>query len=166
MTRAVTVQAVLDELAPERRARLLAINPHLAPPTAANRSPASARHEPVVHVTGATVRGQWKGLRLVSEANSRDHFRTRAARAKAQRAAIGAGLARVTPPSGPWRVTITRQGPGILDTDNLAGSAKAVRDAVAQWLGVDDGPASPVTWETAQERARGYSVVVVVEGKL
>ena len=47
----------------------------------------------------------------------------------------------------------------------LAYYSKPPGIAVAQWLGVDDGPSAPVTWATAQERAKGYSVAVVVEGE-
>jgi hypothetical protein len=64
-------------------------------------------------------------------------------------------------------VTLTRIGPRDLDSDNLAGSAKAVRDAVARWLGVDDGPRAPVEWRYAQERpakgAKRYAVRITIE---
>ena len=36
-------------------------------------------------------------------------------------------------------VTLTRISVGYLDDDNLRGSFKGVRDAVAEWLGIDDG---------------------------
>jgi hypothetical protein len=38
-----------------------------------------------------------------------------------------------------------------------------VRDAVAAWLGVDDGPEAPVAWEYGQRRG-GYLVEVTVVG--
>ena len=41
-----------------------------------------------------------------------------------------------------------------LDDDNLSSAFKAVRDAVAAWLGVDDSPRSPVRWKYAQERVK------------
>jgi hypothetical protein len=60
-------------------------------------------------------------------------------------------------------VVITRVGPRVLDDDNRTASAKGVRDAVAAWLGVDDG-AESVRWEVRGEVARGYAVRISVEG--
>jgi hypothetical protein len=68
-------------------------------------------------------------------------------------------------PAGPWRVVITRVGPRVLDDDNRTASAKGVRDAVAAWLGVDDGSES-VRWEVRGEVARGYAVRVQIEGSV
>jgi hypothetical protein len=50
-----------------------------------------------------------------------------------------------------------------MDDDNRTASAKGVRDAVAAWLGVDDGSES-VRWEVRGEVARGYAVRISVEG--
>ena len=52
-------------------------------------------------------------------------------------------------------VTLTRicRGQG-LDTDNLQSALKATRDQVAAWLGLDDGPRSPVRWAYHQESTR------------
>ena len=47
----------------------------------------------------------------------------------------------------------------MMDSQTIA---KAVRDAVAHALGVDDGPAGPVAWSYAQVRARGYGVRVTI----
>jgi hypothetical protein len=44
----------------------------------------------------------------------------------------------------PARVTMTRHGKRLLDTDNLARALKSVRDVIADWLGVDDGRAEQV----------------------
>lgn len=106
-----------------------------------------------------------KGLRLVNASNAREHWRDRSRRARGERAAIGNALAALAPPAGPWRVTITRSGRGTMDDDGLASAAKATRDAVAAWLGVDDSPAAPVTWRYGQQRAKGYGVTVHVEGE-
>jgi hypothetical protein len=63
-------------------------------------------------------------------------------------------------------VTITRIAPCELDDDNLAGSAKAVRDGVADWLGVDDRTKrSGVVWKYEQARdGRAYGVGIRIEG--
>lgn len=104
-----------------------------------------------------------KGLRLVNGANEREHWRPRAARVTREREIIARALASITPPAGPWRVTILRDGRGTMDTDGLAIAAKAVRDEVASWLEVDDAPDAPVTWGYVQRRAKGYAVTVRVE---
>ena len=94
-------------------------------------------------------------IRIESEANRREHWAARHRRAKAQRAAIGAALLLAgQPPSPPLVVVLTRIGPKLLDTDNLAGGFKAVRDAIAEWLGVDDGPTSRVEWRYEQRRGK------------
>jgi len=92
-------------------------------------------------------------LRLNGSQNAREHWRKRATRTKRER-----GLACVLcsamdrPQRWPVVVTITRIGPRKLDGDNLAASAKAVRDGVADALGVDDGDESKVLWAYAQEK--------------
>jgi len=93
--------------------------------------------------------------KLVSEANQRGHWRRKYQRGKQQKDAVvcawlAAGRPTMAPPV---RVLITRIGPKTMDSDNLAGSAKAVRDAIAEKvLRTDDG--SPlILWEYAQRRA-------------
>ncbi len=91
--------------------------------------------------------------RLVSEANEREHWRVRQKRAKAHREAAKRALgADIKGPPPPYLITIARIGPKTLDCDNLAGSAKHVRDGVADWLGIDDGDAR-LTWKYSQRSA-------------
>lgn len=103
-------------------------------------------------------------LETRSEANMREHHHTKAARAKKQREAVTAKLleqwgdgAKVLPVyAAPHvQVTLTRLASRDLDDDNLAGAFKAVRDAIAKWFGVDDGPKGPCRWRYAQERRTG-----------
>mgnify|MGYP001243277840 FL=1 len=94
------------------------------------------------------------GLRLVSELNQHEHFRVRAKRAQDHHAIVGSTLrvmgGAVVPL--PCRVAVTRVAARALDVgDNLQSSAKHVRDAVAEWLGIDDRDAR-VEWSVAQER--------------
>lgn len=102
-------------------------------------------------------------LRLVSEANVREHWATKARRAKAQRKATWAALygQGVRMPA-PCRITITRVGKRRLDSDNLARSAKAVRDGVADWLEIDDGD-ERLTWRYEQTTGAVYGVMIRVE---
>lgn len=129
-------------------------------------------------------------LRLVSGANAREHHHARARRMREQRHAAlvttvqhagpmwgtvvlvrpktpgKAAYYRITPhpdgPAGMLSVTITRLGPRKLDSDNLAISAKAIRDGIAQALGIDDGDETAVRWDYAQERG-AYGVRVRIE---
>ena len=102
------------------------------------------------------------GLRLDVTANSRLHWAARAAKVKRQRAVVGLMLRAVDRPTLPCVVTITRRSPGTLDDDNAVSSAKATRDAVAQWLGVDDRDGR-VTWVVEQQRGP-WGVRVAVRG--
>jgi hypothetical protein len=114
-------------------------------------------------------------LRTVSEINSHAHWRARQKRAKAQRSAafmftmwFGREMARRVEAGGSLIVTITRIAPRSLDSDNLAGSQKHVRDGIADAIGIDDRDPR-VEWRYAQSRgARGqYSVEVnVAEGQV
>lgn len=96
-------------------------------------------------------------LRTRSESNSRDHWRKKAARVAEQRNVVRMRLAKhvrdcdLTPPC---KVTLTRFAPSNgLDDDNLRGALKAVRDGVADALGIDDRDAR-VRWEYEQRRAK------------
>lgn len=104
------------------------------------------------------------GLRTVSETNMREHWGARKNRRGHQRQTthddIKSALSVV--PKLPVTVLLLRMAPRKLDDDNLRGALKAVRDGVADWLGVDDG--SPlITWEYGQGKAskpRYYGVTV------
>lgn len=95
-------------------------------------------------------------LRLYSSANDRVHPLKRYRQHKAHRNAIRNAVHPALLPKLPAIVTITRIGPRKLDTDNLAISAKAVRDALAELWGVDDG-SDLYDWRYAQESA-GWGV--------
>jgi hypothetical protein len=101
----------------------------------------------------------WLPVETVSEANRRDHWAVRAKRAKAHRTA--AYLA-VPAHSLPAVVTLTRVGPRRLDDDNLRGALKAVRDGVADRLGVDDADAR-VRWEYRQTAGKVRGVWVEIQ---
>ena len=102
-------------------------------------------------------------LRIVSEANSREHWAPKAKRAREQRGATRLVLkASATPPGPPVVVTLTRIAPRRLDGDNLQRACKAVRDGVADWLGIDDG-SEEVTWLYRQEKGKPRQYAVKVE---
>lgn len=101
-------------------------------------------------------------IRLVNLANSREHWATRARRAKAQRGLAAMLFADLPRPQLPLIVTITRIAARKMDTDGLAISAKHVRDGIADWLRVDDG-SDQITWQYAQERGKPKQYAVRVE---
>ena len=101
-------------------------------------------------------------IRLVSVANVREHWGKRAGRTKAHRNA-GRLFCRHLGFPLPVTVRITRIAPRPLDDDNLRSACKALRDGIADALGVDDR--SPlVTWEYEQERGKPkeYAVRIVI----
>jgi hypothetical protein len=106
-------------------------------------------------------------LRTSRGQNEREHHMARHRRVKAERAAIGWGLAgKPKPPLGSTlQVLMCRVSPGSkgLDShDNLPASLKAPVDAVAEWLGRDD--ADPlIKWSYAQRPGKKGEWAVEVE---
>lgn len=112
-------------------------------------------------------------LRIVSEANQRGHWASGAKRAQEQR-----GITRLSMQSrGAWdlaatsllarhtlRVTLGRIAPRRLDSDNLQRGLKAVRDGVADAMGIDDGDAR-VEWvyDQCQGAAKEYGCSIRIE---
>lgn len=99
-------------------------------------------------------------IKTVSALNSREHWRKRAARVKAERAATALI---VRPFFTPCIVRMVRLSPALCDDDNLQGAMKAVRDEIARINGVDDGPTGPITWVYAQEKCKRGTFGVRVE---
>jgi hypothetical protein len=93
-------------------------------------------------------------IRTVSEANLREAWYVRMRRKQAQQRVVALHLGPLGRPEPPLVITLTRVATRQLDTDNLAGAHKHVRDAVALWLGLDDGDPR-LTWRYAQERVNG-----------
>lgn len=91
----------------------------------------------------------------VSEANGRDHWRVKARRTKRHRMTARA----MCPDAGlPCTVRLVRLSTRTLDDDNLRGALKAIRDGVADRLGVDDRDPR-VRWEYDQERGTPVGAV-------
>jgi hypothetical protein len=103
-------------------------------------------------------------IRTISEANVREHWAAKAKRAKQQRLTAYLMLARYRRMGQAKRltITITRIGSRKLDSDNLARSAKATRDGIADALNVNDG-AGNIEWRYAQEKGRPHEYAVRVE---
>lgn len=85
--------------------------------------------------------------------NDRGHWRKKHKSGKNQGTAVAWVLATAKKPQIPCSVLLTRVAPSSgLDDDNLVGSLKATRDAVAAWLGVDDKHSDQVRYRYAQTR--------------
>ena len=103
-----------------------------------------------VHIDGLRLRSLNELLRMNPKARAR-----LVAKEREQVCIMLLGKIGLTPPTLPLVVTIVRIGPKALDGDNLQGSAKAVRDEVAKYLGVDDADTETrVTWAYRQERGK------------
>lgn len=92
------------------------------------------------------------GLRLASEANMGGTLRAKIARKSEVKNAVREAIGRAVPLLLPLTVTLTRLGSKSLDGDNLQRAMKAVRDVVAEWLGVDDADKG-IKWRYQQEPA-------------
>jgi len=105
-------------------------------------------------------------MKIVSLANMRLHWAAKARLVKSQRQKTFNVLASVAaPPAPPCTIVLTRVAPRALDGDNLQSGFKAVRDGVADWLGVDDG-SKLVEWQYKQRSSsvKVYKVEIEVIG--
>ena len=105
---------------------------------------------------------------VLSEANQRHHWAARKKRFDAQRMTLVAAFLDAPLLSMfnylPVRVTFTHVG-RRMDSDNLAGAFKALRDELAETVfGVDDGD-DGVEWRYEQRPGGSPGVVVRIEGK-
>lgn len=97
-------------------------------------------------------------LKTKSTINLREHWTVRSARVKIERTTACDLCPAIVPPC---TVTLTRIAPRELDDDNLRSALKAVRDGIADAIGIDDRNPS-VKWQYCQRkgRAREYGVEV------
>ena len=118
------------------------------------------------------------GLRTASEANQREHWRRRHARATMQKQSVilDVGQRASEFPPLPVVVTMTRVAPRAMDGDNLIVSFKAIRDSLATLLLPEaaqgnqhgsrgDDSDSRITWKYAQRKGgvRHYAVEITIE---
>jgi len=105
-------------------------------------------------------------MKIVSVANMRLHWAAKAKLVKDQRTRTRMSLAAVSQSSGlemlPVTVVLTRVAPRKLDGDNLQSGFKAVRDGVADWLGVDDGNGL-IDWQYVQRSGKAGEYAVEIE---
>lgn len=115
-------------------------------------------------------------IKTISENNMREHHMARHRRRQMQRGTVHLVLPmhiRAWRPVGPFAITLVRIAGRKLDGDNLQGAMKAVRDQVADELGIDDGDeAHEWLYEQRKPRPReiglqvgGYGVEIRVEAR-
>lgn len=98
-------------------------------------------------------------LKIVSEANLREHWRISYKRHKDQKNVVSFELiVRYVPRKLPVTVTLTRVSPRTLDDDNLLTSLKYIRDAIAEYFvpGLQPGRAdndNRITWKYSQDKS-------------
>jgi hypothetical protein len=112
----------------------------------------------------------------ISSLNAREHWATRARRVRRERAIVR--LAWMSTEAGalrevfyhaiihksPLRVTLTRVGKRVMDSDNLIGGLKGPRDELASLIGVDDLDGTDgVTWHYDQRVGAAYGLVVQLD---
>lgn len=100
-------------------------------------------------------------LRVESESNGREHWAVKAKRTRLQR---HTACALVPFHPLPCVVTLIRIAPRALDDDNLAGGFKAIRDGIADRLGVNDRDPR-VQWRYAQRtgKPKFYAAIVRIQ---
>ena len=105
-------------------------------------------------------------MKIVSVANLRMHWAVKAKLVRDQRTRTRMSLNAAAQSSGaemlPVTVVLTRVAPRRLDGDNLQSGFKAVRDGVADWLGLDDGNGL-IDWQYAQRSGKAGEYAVEVE---
>jgi hypothetical protein len=105
-------------------------------------------------------------MKIVSVANLRMHWAVKAKLVRDHRTRTRMSLNAAAQSSGlemlPVTVVLTRVAPRRLDGDNLQSGFKAVRDGVADWLGVDDGNGL-IDWQYVQRSGRPGEYAVEIE---
>lgn len=105
-------------------------------------------------------------IKTISEANNRDHWTKKSKRRKSQQQEVDIMLLNALQGRKvalPCVVRLTRIGAKALDSDNLAGSFKAVRDAIARRIGIDDGdPRIKFEYDQSPTGRREYNVKVQI----
>lgn len=96
----------------------------------------------------------------------REHWAAKARRTKSQKfetaialASAGSDVRHRLRGAKRLRVKFTRIGGKTMDSDNLCTAFKYVRDAVAKWLGRDDGPQSGIEWALPPGQETGQFAV-------
>lgn len=108
-------------------------------------------------------------IRVRSEGNQREHHFVVHKRKKDQKGvvklAFGSALASRPDLKPPFLVKLTRIGIRTMDDDNVAFAFKAIRDQVAECLGIDDGDVARLRFAYGQRVAKAYAIEILVEAR-
>lgn len=107
-------------------------------------------------------------IKTVAGLNAREHWRKRCKRVSSERSAahlIVREIARKVPM--PVTVTLVRASVGTLDSDNLQGALKGIRDGVADAYGVDDNGLD-IRWQYGQTKCKrgGHGVYIDIAPRI
>jgi hypothetical protein len=103
-------------------------------------------------------------IKIVSEMNRREHWAAVSNRKRVQKNQVWVSLDQGSQGwAYPVTVTLHRIGPRLLDGDNLQSGFKAVRDAVAAWLDIDDAD-ERIIWKYSQAKERAYGCSITIVG--
>jgi hypothetical protein len=110
-------------------------------------------------------------LRTYSEANERGHWAKRHRRTRAAFDAWAVSLMHMFGRSADsvgeivgyssLTINLDRHGPSKMDSDNLAGAGKGLRDSLAPWHALHDGDPR-LTWTYGQTKSKEYGVSVTL----
>lgn len=162
-----------SDVDPETWAKILAAAGPAPAPPARGRNKGPADPAPLA-AAAFEPPGTWTvPLRLEPVTNNGAVKRGAIGRAARDRRAVAAALAGNLRELAPFAdaaragravvCRITRLGGGPMDDDNLPVTAKWVRDTVALFLGVGDGPGGPVRWVCDQAPGGPWGVRVELE---
>lgn len=118
-----------------------------------------------------TVAGLYLPVRTKSALNAREHWSAKAKRVKAERDLVrlvwrstgNRATREAVAGKQVVRVSFVRVGPRLLDSDNLGGALKGIRDQIADELGVSDGPHTGIEWLYSQAKGQPGEWAVAVE---
>ncbi len=108
-------------------------------------------------------------IHTISEANKREHWRAGHARHKRQKYAVRLELlSNKLPQKLPVVVTMTRQSPRTLDSDNLQSAMKYVRDAISEHFLPDKAPGRAdddprFQWNYRQKKSQMKNTALIFE---
>lgn len=95
-------------------------------------------------------------IKTVSRANSRMHWAAKMRLTQAERETAmllaRSAMRRRPKPKRISSITLTRFSVQEMDSDNLPAALKAVRDGIADALGIDDGTKNGIEWKYKQVR--------------
>ena len=104
---------------------------------------------------------------LPSRANERGHWAVRARLTRSQRRSgyvCTKDVIGTRDVEFPVTVTMTRISPRLLDNDdNLNAAFKNIRDGIADALGCDDSPRSPIAWKYDQRKGKPPCAEITIQ---